>query len=219
MGHKELCRQLKKIRKDMADKLGIDLHQTECTYPGECSGTCPKCQREENILSKALLSGAIAVGAVALSACGTSNNDTGDVSDYITTSTIVLGGDMEYVGTPLSGEVTIPFDDQYETCDENCESSPIPEGVIYEACMLVTGADKCELTMYDDETGIVECLQAPLTDLSDNDLYYPFEEIWVNVYTGDASRDNGETFNVCDHLEVEETEEENSESSQSTDTE
>lgn len=38
MGHKELCRQLKKIRKDMADKLGIDLHQTECTYPGECSG-------------------------------------------------------------------------------------------------------------------------------------------------------------------------------------
>ena len=30
--HKEKCKVLKGVRKQIADKLGIDLHQTECTY-------------------------------------------------------------------------------------------------------------------------------------------------------------------------------------------
>ena len=29
----------------------IDLKQEECTYKGECSGTCPKCKQEEEILN------------------------------------------------------------------------------------------------------------------------------------------------------------------------
>ncbi len=83
MDHKEKCRQLQAIRKGLADKLGIDLHQTECTYPGECSGTCPKCAREEQILNAALLKKTVAVagiaaGALSLTACG-EPQITGDV--------------------------------------------------------------------------------------------------------------------------------------------
>lgn len=74
MDHKERCKQLKQMRKEMADKIGLDLHQTECTYAGECSGTCPKCQQEEKKLNKALLSGAIALAGVALTACGAPGN-------------------------------------------------------------------------------------------------------------------------------------------------
>ena len=75
MSHKETCRQLQAIRKGLADKLGIDLHQTECTYPGECSGTCPKCAKEEQILNAALLRrtatvAGLAAGALSLTACG-----------------------------------------------------------------------------------------------------------------------------------------------------
>ena len=75
MDHKEKCRQLQAIRKGLADKLGIDLHQTECTFPGECSGTCPKCAKEEQILNAALLKKTVAVagiaaGALSLTACG-----------------------------------------------------------------------------------------------------------------------------------------------------
>lgn len=72
--HKEKCNELKGIRKKLADKLGIDLHQRECSFEGECKGTCPKCAQEENILKKALLSGAVALSAVALTACGSSEN-------------------------------------------------------------------------------------------------------------------------------------------------
>ena len=79
--NKEKCKRLKEIRKQTADKLGIDLYQTECTYQGECSGTCPKCRQEEEKLNKALLGKAAVVLGVGLSltACtpltGTDNDE------------------------------------------------------------------------------------------------------------------------------------------------
>lgn len=53
--HKQTCLELKKMRAEMAEKLGIDLKQTECTYEGYCSGTCPKCRKEEMMLNAVLL--------------------------------------------------------------------------------------------------------------------------------------------------------------------
>lgn len=66
--HKVKCDLLKKLRKDLSDTLGIDLHQTECAFEGECTGTCPKCRQEEDILNAALIkrASAIAIGATAL---------------------------------------------------------------------------------------------------------------------------------------------------------
>ena len=56
MTGKEKCKQLRQIRKEIAEKNGIDFHTTECTYEGECKGTCPACERElrylENELNK-----------------------------------------------------------------------------------------------------------------------------------------------------------------------
>lgn len=66
--HKEKCKKLKEIRKKVADKIGIDLHQSECTYEGSCSGTCPKCAMEEQRLNRALLGkAALATGVAAMS--------------------------------------------------------------------------------------------------------------------------------------------------------
>lgn len=67
---KKKCNYLKAVRKNIADQLGIDLHQKECTFEGKCKGTCPKCEQEEKILNMALLKkGAVIVGvsAIALS--------------------------------------------------------------------------------------------------------------------------------------------------------
>lgn len=103
MTSKERCSELKKIRKTLADKLNINLNQTECTYEGECSGTCPKCKQEEKILNIALLKkGAVILGATALTmglaSCTLINNDpptdlSGDIEvvepDDDTTSGIV----------------------------------------------------------------------------------------------------------------------------------
>lgn len=83
--HREKCRQLKEIRAKMTENLGINLHQTECTYKGYCSGTCPKCKSEEALLNAALYesrmdektrkrrvaaAGLTAAAAITLSGCG-----------------------------------------------------------------------------------------------------------------------------------------------------
>ena len=67
MTGKEKCRRLKAIRKVLADKLGVDIHQVECTFEGECRGTCPKCKQEERDLNAAILRrGAAVAGAAAI---------------------------------------------------------------------------------------------------------------------------------------------------------
>lgn len=53
--HKEKCKELKKVRAKIAEDLGVELHQSECTYEGYCSGTCPKCMQEEMKLNAAIM--------------------------------------------------------------------------------------------------------------------------------------------------------------------
>ena len=51
---KEICKKLKEIRLNLAQKLGVKLNQEPCTYEGECNGTCPACEEEERVLNNAL---------------------------------------------------------------------------------------------------------------------------------------------------------------------
>ena len=101
--NKEKCKYLKKVRKALADKLGLDLHQTECTYEGKCSGTCPKCRQEEKILNTAILKR----GTLAIAATATAVTLTGCDSDAVTPGKIIdalrQAGNKETV--ELSGEV------------------------------------------------------------------------------------------------------------------
>lgn len=91
--HKEKCKNLKQIRARIADELGIDLHQRECTYEGYCSGTCLKCKSEEMLLNAAILKqnimnnsakGKLVVAgvttAVALGLTGCQNDISGGIS-------------------------------------------------------------------------------------------------------------------------------------------
>lgn len=81
--HKEKCKRLKAIRKKLADGLGIDLKQRECTFEGECRGTCPKCRQEEEALNRALLGKAAAVAVSAgimLTGCQGETGNTGNPS-------------------------------------------------------------------------------------------------------------------------------------------
>lgn len=46
MDGKEKCEYLKKLRKEIADRNGIDYNPTSCTNEGPCVGTCPVCDKE-----------------------------------------------------------------------------------------------------------------------------------------------------------------------------
>ena len=86
---KNKCEYLKEIRKRIATENGIPLEQRECTFKGECSGTCPFCEAELRYLEKELrkrrtLGKAVTVAGIALSsvmlfpACGPENTLQGE---------------------------------------------------------------------------------------------------------------------------------------------
>ena len=54
MNGKDKCSYLKAIRREIAAANGIDLEIPECTFEGECSGTCPRCEGEVRQLEKAI---------------------------------------------------------------------------------------------------------------------------------------------------------------------
>ena len=54
MRGKNKCKILKQIRRKIADENDIPLVTKECTYQGECSGTCPRCEAELRYLEQQL---------------------------------------------------------------------------------------------------------------------------------------------------------------------
>ena len=51
---KNICNQLKEVRKRIAEENDIPLEIEECGYKGECRGTCPRCEAEVRYLENAL---------------------------------------------------------------------------------------------------------------------------------------------------------------------
>lgn len=51
---KQTCKILKEIRKQIAEDNDIDLVIEECTYKGDCLGTCPRCEAEVRYLEREL---------------------------------------------------------------------------------------------------------------------------------------------------------------------
>ena len=51
---KEKCEMLKAIRKQIAERYNLEYTPSECTYEGDCPGTCPKCDAELRELQEQL---------------------------------------------------------------------------------------------------------------------------------------------------------------------
>ena len=69
-GH-HICNELRALRRHIADENQIPLEMEECTYRGECCGTCPRCDAEVRYLEEALshritLGKAVTVAGLAL---------------------------------------------------------------------------------------------------------------------------------------------------------
>ena len=84
---KEICRELKVLRKQIAEENGIPLEMEECKFKGKCDGTCPRCDAEVRYLESALADrirmGKVAVVAglaLGLSATATLSAESGAVA-------------------------------------------------------------------------------------------------------------------------------------------
>lgn len=54
MNGKEKCRLLREIRSRIAQENDIELITRECSFRGECRGTCPRCEEELRWLEQQL---------------------------------------------------------------------------------------------------------------------------------------------------------------------
>ncbi len=95
---KNICRQLKEVRKRIAEENGIPLKIEECTYKGECRGTCPRCEAEvrylENALAERLRIGKVATVAGLALGLATAAQAQAPVSPAVTRDSIA---EMEYL--------------------------------------------------------------------------------------------------------------------------
>lgn len=77
---KQTCKILKDIRRQIAKDNNIDLVIQECTFKGECAGTCPRCEAEvaylekelvrRKAMGKAVTIAGLTVGSLAMVSCG-----------------------------------------------------------------------------------------------------------------------------------------------------
>ena len=90
MKGKQICSYLKSVRREVAAANGIDWEIPECTFEGECLGTCPRCESEVRQLESELsrrksLSQRVAIigvaAGLALSGMSVASAQTADTSD------------------------------------------------------------------------------------------------------------------------------------------
>lgn len=129
MKGKTKCRILKQIRQRIADENSIPYVTGECTYQGECKGTCPKCEAElrnlEEELEKRRAAGkkvavaAVAVGlSAALAGCvmkGVVSNKAKETQAPETVETTDEPEELQGEPIVLEGEIALPPEETEET--------------------------------------------------------------------------------------------------------
>ena len=138
---KNICKYLKEVRKNIATENNIPLEQEECTYEGECLGTCPHCEAEvqyiEQELSKKgkmnILGKAATIAGLSLSmaACNTGGHQLmgdvpvrGKIADFDTTNAKAIIDTTPVtpeIHEPLMGIVPAINNDSIENSDSNKE--------------------------------------------------------------------------------------------------
>lgn len=114
---KKICKILKEIRQQIAEKNDIEYITSECTFQGECQGTCPKCEAEVRYLENELrkrrqLGKVVVIAGVSLgvagsfAACG--NNPVSDfVNNFNSTEGVVVADSKPIVIANLPDSATV----------------------------------------------------------------------------------------------------------------
>ena len=137
---KQTCKILKEIRKQIAAENDIELVVSECTYQGDCLGTCPKCEAEVRYLErelekrqrmgKAAIFAGMTIGtAITAAGCGplapTPNGMMENPRDTIVATDTIRNDSVEEP-VLLEGEIMAPVPDSLEEDGEVTEGLVVP---------------------------------------------------------------------------------------------
>lgn len=133
MRGKEKCKALKEIRRQIAENNDIEYAVSECTYQGECKGTCPKCEAELRYLERELairqsLGKAVVIAGISAGICApmTACNPIEMISDVI--NEVQNIGATEGVAQPpeqIEGDVQI-----IEPSEVELDGMPVEEEIM-----------------------------------------------------------------------------------------
>lgn len=111
MRGKEKCKALKEIRRQIAEENDIPYVVSQCTYQGDCKGTCPKCESELRYLERELairqgLGKAVAVVGISASVCSglTACSPVEMIKDGLGIGTVEVAGIMAMPETEIEEE-------------------------------------------------------------------------------------------------------------------
>ena len=137
---KQTCKILKEIRKQIAAENDIKLVIEECTYQGDCKGTCPKCEAEVRYLErelekhqrlgKAAIFAGMTIGtAITAASCGPLISPPNGMMEHprdniVATDTI--RNDSAEKPVLLEGEIMAPVPDSLEEDGEVTEGLVVP---------------------------------------------------------------------------------------------
>ncbi len=141
MNGKSKCKLLKQIRQRIADENDIPYVTRECTYQGECRGTCPKCEAElrdleeelekRRAMGKKVAVAAVAVGlSAALTGCvmkGVVSNKAKETQAPETVETTDEPEELQGEPIVLEGEIALPPEESEETPELLGDVAEIPE--------------------------------------------------------------------------------------------
>ena len=141
MNGKSKCKLLKQIRQRIADENDIPYVTRECTYQGECRGTCPKCESElrgleeelekRRAMGKKVAVAAVAVGlSAALTGCVMKGVVSNKAKETLAPETVETTDEPEELqGEPivLEGEIALPPEESEETPELLGDVAEIPE--------------------------------------------------------------------------------------------
>lgn len=132
---KQTCKILKEIRKQIAADNDIDLVIEECTYKGDCLGTCPRCEAEVRYLERELAKRQ-RMGKVAIIA-------------GMSLGTLISASSCAHVVPPPTGIVPNPNAKEYP--DDTVPDDTIPDDVYkLEGDVLAPEPDTIELPDEDE---------------------------------------------------------------------
>ena len=137
---KQTCKILKEIRKQIAAENDIKLVIEECTYQGDCKGTCPKCEAEVRYLErelekrqrlgKAAIFAGMTIGtAITAASCGPLISPPNGMMEHprdTIVATDTIRNDSAEKPVLLEGEVMAPVPDSLEEDGEVTEGLVVP---------------------------------------------------------------------------------------------
>ena len=120
---KQTCKILKEIRKQIAEENDIDLVVSECTYQGDCRGTCPKCEAEVRYLERELekrqrMGKAAVVAGLSVGLMASSQVALAQQPDPLRMDTTEVVLDGYVVPAPEMGEVEDPEKEVYQIVEQ-----------------------------------------------------------------------------------------------------